>query len=218
MDDPNVEIEILRRSDLAALAMGTARPRFFPPHPSSFFPLSNLETRESVCSVVEASFWPTGILGECPAPSGTGPVEAVGGGGGIPQPRCVQREDLTQPLLCKQPSPLCHGPGDLSQNSGPQQTQPRAASNNLLMTVARVLPRERNMQIKSWRKNRASPAKLRSSDQILHITDGARPKTKSRSVLPCLFGTQACGPCSPGFCFPVFWPELLQFGRSPKPT
>lgn len=62
-----------------------------------------------------------------------------------------------------------------------------------------------------------SPAKRQSSDHVSHVTNGARTKTKSRSVLLCLLGTSACGPCSPGFCFPVFRPEVLQFGLSLKP-
>lgn len=62
-----------------------------------------------------------------------------------------------------------------------------------------------------------SPVKLQLSDQVLHVTNEARAKTKSGPVTLCLPGTHP-SPHSPGGCSSVLGPELCSFGLVHSPS
>lgn len=185
------------------------------------FSLSNLEKSPLVCSAVEVNFLPTGILGKCSTITETRPVKAPRG---MPLPSCLHGEALTHPSLDNCPH-AATGQGIQVKTLGTSWTQCRLASRSARPTQPAddsclgLAKREKYVNYKlEWQQCVLGPVKLQLSDQILHVTKGARMKNKSSSVMLCVLGTHPWCPDSPALSFWVSQPELLQFWLSSKPT
>lgn len=157
------------------------------PNPIVLFFLSNLEESESVCAVFEAR---SGRR-DCRQVLCHLRSRAREGWRGSAQPPGLQREALPQPSPPEQP--LCSAAGERIPVStlgrrvpSPGLPRARRLPRRGLPPGAGLLPREKSRWIINWSENVLNPAKLQSSDQILHVLSRAAPEAESSPVLLCL--------------------------------